>query len=375
MKNFLIIPDKFKGSIDAIQVSKAIENGLARVYGTEFNSTTIPASDGGDGFLDTIYNFKPIEKVPVKSVNAFQVPIDSYYLLDTETNTAYIELSNTVGIRHLKVPELNILKATTHGVGLQIAHALAKGVSAIYIGLGGSASNDMGLGLLEALGVIFLDAQQRRVSYAFDQLSQIHSFTLTDFLRDKINQCSFYAVNDVLNPLFGPTGAASIYGPQKGATEKIINDLDRSFLAFKNRFNFPYSYDIMLEGGGAAGGTAYGLKVFLNAQFINGFDFLSGIACLEDLLVAEKFDCVISGEGRLDNTSFDGKLIGRLVSLTNEHDLPLLLVCGQRNYDVAGITNTHVLELLDGETSMVQCLADPFPLIENKVLHFFKSTS
>lgn len=119
MKNFLIIPDKFKGSIDAIQVSKAIENGLARVYGTEFNFTTIPASDGGDGFLDTIYNFKPIEKVPVKSVNAFQVPIDSYYLLDTETNTAYIELSNTVGIRHLKVPELNILKATTHGVGFR----------------------------------------------------------------------------------------------------------------------------------------------------------------------------------------------------------------------------------------------------------------
>lgn len=375
MKNFLIIPDKFKGSIEAIQVSKAIENGLARVYGTEFKSTTIPASDGGDGFLDTIYNFKPIEKVPVKSVNAFQLPIDSYYLLDTESNTAYIELANTVGIRHLKVAELNIFKATTHGVGLQIAHALAAGVSAIYIGLGGSASNDMGLGLLEAMGVVFLDAQQQRISYTFDQLPQIHSFTLTDFLKDKINHCSFYVVNDVLNPLFGPTGAASIYGPQKGATEKTINDLDRSFLAFKNRFNFPYSHDITLEGGGAAGGTAYGLKVFLNAQFINGFDFLSSIACLKDLLVAEKFDCVISGEGRLDNTSFDGKLIGRLVSLTNEYDLPLLLVCGQSNYDAAVISNTQVVELLDGDTSIAQCLADPFPLIENKVFHFFKPLS
>lgn len=375
MKNFLIIPDKFKGSIDAIQVSKAIKNGLAKVYGTEFKSTTIPASDGGDGFLDTIYHFKPIEKISVRSVNAFQVPIDSYYLLDTETNTAYIELSNTVGIRHLKVPKLNILKATTHGVGLQIAHALAEGVSSIYIGLGGSASNDMGLGLLEALGFVFLDAQQQRISYAFDQLSQIHSFILTDSLKDKINYCSFYVVNDVLNPLFGPTGAASIYGPQKGATEKIINDLDRSFLAFKNRFNFPYSHDIALEGGGAAGGTAYGLKVFLNAQFINGFDFLSSIACLENLLVAEKFDCVISGEGSLDNTSFDGKLIGRLVGLINEYDLSLLLVCGQSNYDTTAITNTHVVKLLDGKTSIIQCLADPFALIENKVFHFFKSLS
>ena len=90
MKNFLIIPDKFKGSIDAIQVSKAIKNGLAKVYGTEFTSITIPASDGGDGFLDTIFNFKPMEKVSVRSVNAFQVPIDSYYLLDTETNTAIL---------------------------------------------------------------------------------------------------------------------------------------------------------------------------------------------------------------------------------------------------------------------------------------------
>ncbi len=163
MKNFLIIPDKFKGSIDAIQVSKAIENGLAKVYGTEFKSTTIPASDGGDGFLDTIYNFKLIEKVPVRSVNAFQVPIDSYYLLDSDTNTAYIELSNTVGIRHLKVPELNVLKATTHGVGLQIAHALAEGVSSIYIGLGGSASNDMGLGLLRKTRSIFAPALGDRV--------------------------------------------------------------------------------------------------------------------------------------------------------------------------------------------------------------------
>ena len=375
MKNFLIIPDKFKGSIDAIQVSKAIKNGLAKVYGTEFTSITIPASDGGDGFLDTIFNFKPMEKVSVRSLNAFQVPIDSYYLLDTETNTAYIELSNTVGIRHLKVPELNILKATTHGVGLQIAHALAEGVSSIYIGLGGSASNDMGLGLLEALGFIFLDAQQRRISYTFDQLSQIHSFTLTDFLKDKINHCSFYAVNDVLNPLFGPTGAAYTYGPQKGGTKEIVNRLDISFKEFTTRFNFPYSHDISLDGGGSAGGTAYGLKVFLNAQFINGFDFLSNIACLEDLLVVEKFDCVISGEGSLDNTSFDGKLIGRLVGLTDEHDLPLLLVCGQSHYDVSAITNTQVVELLDGETSMIQCLTDPFPLIENKVSHFFKSLS
>jgi len=375
VKNFLIIPDKFKGSIDAIQVSKAIENGLAKVYGTEFKSTTIPASDGGDGFLDTIYNFKLIEKVPVRSVNAFQVPIDSYYLLDSDTNTAYIELSNTVGIRHLKVPELNVLKATTHGVGLQIAHALAEGVSSIYIGLGGSASNDMGLGLLEALGVVFLDAQQRRVSYAFDQLSQIHSFTLTDFLRDKINHCSFYAVNDVLNPLFGPTGAASIYGPQKGGTEKIINRLDTAFKEFTTRFNFPYSQDITLECGGAAGGTAYGLKVFLNAQFINGFDFLASIVHLEDLLVTQNYDYVISGEGSLDNTSFQGKLLGRLIDLTAEHQLPLLLVCGQSYCDVSAITNTHVVELLDEDTPIAQCIAQPFPLIENKVFHFFKSHS
>jgi glycerate kinase len=229
--------------------------------------------------------------------------------------------------------------------------------------------------LLEALGFIFLDAQQRRISYTFDQLSQIHSFTLTDFLKDKINHCSFYAVNDVLNPLFGPTGAANTYGPQKGGTKEIVNRLDISFKEFTTRFNFPYSHDISLDGGGSAGGTAYGLKVFLNAQFINGFDFLSNIACLEDLLVVEKFDCVISGEGSLDNTSFDGKLIGRLVGLTDEHDLPLLLVCGQSHYDASAITNTQVVELLDGETSLVQCLTDPFPLIENKVSHFFKSLS
>ena len=372
MKNFLIIPDKFKGSIDATQVSKAIKNGLGKVYGTEFKSTTIPASDGGDGFLDTIYNFKPIEKVYVRSVNAFQIPIDSYYLFDTETNTAYVELSNTVGIRHLQVHDLNILKATTHGVGMQMAHALDAGITTIYIGLGGSASNDMSMGLLEALGFIFMNATNEPIPYTFDQLSQIDSFSLTDKLKEKFNHCSFYAVNDVINPLFGPTGAANTYGPQKGGTKEIVNKLDTAFKEFTARFNFPYSYDIMLEGGGAAGGTAYGLKVFLNAQFVNGFDFLSSIASLNDLLITQNYDYVISGEGSLDSTSFQGKLLGRLVDLTEKHQLPLLLVCGQCHFDASALTNTHIVELLDEETPIAQCIAQPFALIENKVYHFFK---
>jgi len=372
VKNFLIIPDKFKGSIDATQVSKAIKNGLGKVYGTEFKSTTIPASDGGDGFLDTIYNFKPIEKVYVRSVNAFQYAIDSYYLLDVETNTAYIELANTVGIRHLQSNELNILKTSTHGVGLQIAHALDAGVRSIYIGLGGSASNDMALGLLEALGFIFLDSNGALITYSFKNLSKIHSYELPNSLQKKIQNCSFFAINDVLNPLCGPLGAANIYGPQKGGSEETILAMDGSFEAFVCRFNFPYPCDISLEGGGAAGGTAYGLKAFLNAQFINGFDFLASIACLEDLLVTQKYDCIISGEGSLDNTSFQGKLLGRLIDLTEKHQLPLLLVCGQCHFDASALTNTHIIELLDEETPIAQCIAQPFDLIENKVYHFFK---
>tara|TARA_B110000971_G_C19967976_1_gene481211 strand:+ start:73 stop:1200 length:1128 start_codon:yes stop_codon:yes gene_type:complete len=373
VKNFLIIPDKFKGSIDAIQVSKAVKNGLHKVYGDHFKSTIIPASDGGDGFLDTIYNFKPIRKVYVRSVDAFQIPMDSYYLLDTETNTAYIELANTVGIRHLQVNDLNILKATTHGVGVQIAHALEAGITTMYIGLGGSASNDMSLGLLEALGFIFYDAHQESILYSFDNLFAINSYALPETLKNKIKNCSFYAVNDVLNPLCGPIGTAITYGPQKGGTKEIVNRLDTAFKEFTTRFNFPYSHDITLEGGGAAGGTAYGLKAFLNAQFINGFDFLASIARLEDLLVTQKYDFVISGEGSLDNTSFYGKLLGRLIDLTQEHQLPLLLVCGQSHFDVSALTNIYIIELLDEETPIAQCLAQPFPLIENKVFHFFKS--
>ncbi|MGB4278564.1 MAG: glycerate kinase, partial [Flavobacteriaceae bacterium] len=195
---------------------------------------------------------------------------------------------------------------------------------------------------------------------------------LPNSLQKKIQNCSFFAINDVLNPLCGPLGAANIYGPQKGGSEETILAMDGSFEAFVCRFNFPYPCDISLEGGGAAGGTAYGLKVFLNAQFVNGFDFLSSIASLNDLLITQNYDYVISGEGSLDSTSFQGKLLGRLVDLTEKHQLPLLLVCGQCHFDASALTNTHIVELLDEETPIAQCIAQPFALIENKVYHFFK---
>ena len=187
MKNFLIIPDKFKGSIDAIQVSKAVKNGLQRLYGDHFKSTVIPASDGGDGFLDTIYNFKPVKKVYFRSVDAFQYAIDSYYLLDVETNTAYIELANTVGIRHLQSNELNILKTSTHGVGLQIAHALDAGVRSIYIGLGGSFAPWVGALISNINQKIIFIAEEGREQEVVTRFSRVGYDNILGYLRGGIH--------------------------------------------------------------------------------------------------------------------------------------------------------------------------------------------
>jgi len=370
----LIIPDKFKGSLTAAEVSNTIVNGLQLAQISPLETVVIPASDGGDGFLDLVQTFKNVKRKEILSLNALQQPIESYYLIDESSKTAYVELANTVGLAHIPSELLNMEGSSTKGVGIQILDALNSGVKHIYIGLGGSASTDIGFGLLAGLGFDFKDHSNHVIAYTAANLSNIYSISASNYLLNLIESCFFYAINDVSNPLFGPHGAAHVFGPQKGASLDSIIKIDKAINDFAISFNFPYLNDFNIAGGGAAGGTAFGLKAFLNASFIKGFDFLSEISSLEALLSNSDFDLIISGEGRLDQSSLDGKLLNGILKLSQSHSLPLLLICGQCDREVAfSVTNLATcISLLDANTSLESCMTNPLALIESRIFNFFK---
>ena len=369
----LIIPDKFKGSLTAAEVSNAIVRGLQLTQISPLETIVIPASDGGDGFLDLVQLFKKVRRKDILSLNALQQPIESYYLIDESSKTAYVELANTVGLAHISSELLDMEGSSTKGVGIQILDALTSGVKYIYIGLGGSASTDIGFGLLAGLGFIFKDHSNRVTAYNTSNLSNIYSISASNYLKNLIENCSFYAINDVSNPLFGPHGAAHIFGPQKGASLDSITKIDKAINDFTLSFNFPYLNDFNIAGGGAAGGTAFGLMAFLNASFIKGFDFLNEISSLEALLVNSEFDLIISGEGRFDQSSLDGKLLNGILKLSQSHSIPLLLICGQCDKEtISSVANSAIcISLLDANTTLESCMSNPSALIEYKIFNFF----
>lgn len=373
LMNVLIIPDKFKGSLSSIEVSDAIEKGLLAAQYEPHQITKMPASDGGDGFLDVISHFKNVSISNVQSVDALHRPIFSNYLVDPSSLTAYVELAATVGLSGLNTIQFN--KASTYGLGIQILDALHKGCKTIYVGLGGSASNDIGFGMLEAMGVHFLDAYGNKLHIHTGMLHQIKGFHIPESLKNLLEGVSFYAVNDVTNPLVGKDGATHTFGPQKGATPQDIRKVEASVHYLIHHLNFPYLPDENEPGYGAAGGTAFGLKTFLNASFVSGFDFLCEITQLKSHLSAGVFDYIISGEGCFDHTSLQGKLVGGLKVLAEQYNIPLLIVCGQTTHipDLEISKDFNVLALLDPTISLEFCMNNTSQFIQERVFNYFRS--
>ncbi|MCW1954245.1 MAG: glycerate kinase [Flavobacteriia bacterium] len=369
--NYLVIPDKYKGSLTSKEVSDAIEVGLINAKVNRHQISKIPASDGGDGFLSFVSHFKELSIRNLSSVDAIRKPISSYYLTEFSTNTAYLELANTVGLSHLKTP--NFSQASTYGLGLQMIDALTLGYKKFFIGLGGSASNDMGLGMLEAMGVQFYDSNDKILHIRTAVLNDIHHYIIPDALLQMLEGVRFFAVNDVSNPLVGPNGAAFVYGAQKGASQRDIEQLDASVQSLIHRLNFPFTINAQEMGTGAAGGTAYGLKAYLNATFISGFDFLCELSQLHKLLEKRSFDYIISGEGSFDPTSLQGKMVGGLRLLAKQYNIPLLIVCGQSSIvaDLDISENFQILPLLNPTTSLESCMNNTSQLIQERVFNYF----
>lgn len=370
----LLIPDKFKGSLTSEEVSKAFMAGVEKA-GVKFTSHYIKASDGGDGFMAAVAHYKACISVEVISENPLGNPIQSYYLYNQESNSAYIELANASGMELLSPEQRNPMLTSTFGTGLQIRDAVEKGIRNIYIGLGGSATNDGGIGMAQALGYTFLDAKGELLGPTGNNLGHITRIDVSR-VSPKLKQVAFFAVNDVTNPLFGKEGAAYIYAAQKGATTEMIEVLDHGLQNLDAVVSKQFTVNnAPVPGSGAAGGAAYGLKSFFGATYLSGIDFVLELSGVKKLLEHEKFDFLITGEGKIDGQTLSGKLIQGVLNLGKTYNIPVLAICGKLDVAEEELKKRGVYELIeirDTSKNLDYNMNHAAELVTEKTAQFFR---
>ncbi len=298
----LIAFDSFKGSLTSQRAGQLLEEGIKNTN-PDIKCTVISVADGGEGSLEMIRNGKQIHTLT--ACDSLGKPIETYFL--SLKDTAYIEMAVTSGFTLLKKEERSPLQTNTYGTGLQIREAIKKGFKRIILFAGGSATNDAGLGALQALGFKFYSESGAEVTARGESLQDIASF-------DSLNLENFpeiWIATDVTNPFYGPNGATYIYGPQKGATENMLTILENGIKNIASLFS---DIDINnIPGSGAAGGLAGGFHLFLGAKIVSATDILFAEINLQEKV--NDSDYVITGEGKLDSQSLNGKLVSKIIEL------------------------------------------------------------
>ncbi len=357
----LIAPDKFKGSLSAPEVCQILRESLE----VQFPGAEIfmqPMADGGDGSLDLLQEIWEMEKRVLSVPDALGRPVEGTYF--TSQDTAWIELAQASGIARLGPEERNAMRASTRGTGELIRDAVSRGYSKIRLFIGGSASNEAGLGIASALGYTFYHAAGHALFPVGENLSQISHFTCDPFA-ESLREIDWEIVCDVRNPFFGPEGAAYVYGPQKGANREELALLDQGLQHLHRLFLEHKLIDVQaLPGAGAAGGVGGGLAALFGAKLLPGIQMFIDTFQIQPQ-VAE-VDWVITGEGRLDEQSLQGKVVGGLLELCQASEKPLLVVCGQNSLDslyYQGTLLQKVWSLLDFAPSPEEAMAHPRPYL------------
>lgn len=353
--NVLIIPDKFKGSLTGSEVIGAIEEGVRR-FDETITTHSITASDGGDGFLDAVRKSNPaLRTIDCQTTDPLGRPIQAEYAIDEKRNAAFIEMARASGMELLTAAERNPMQTSTRGTGLLVVDALKRGVAEIYMGLGGSATNDGGVGMAQALGYQFLDADGQPLAGTGGALEKIDSIDRSDVMPE-LSSVHVHAINDVSNPLLGPEGAAAVYAPQKGADAAMVIKLEQGLSRLQQVVRRDLGADVAEQpGAGAAGGTGYGLKAFLAADFLSGIEFVLSLTGIETLLAGGTIDWIITGEGKIDDQTGYGKLVRGVSDVGKKYGVPVVALCGVlalQNKTIADLGLSRVLQIHDPKHSV-----------------------
>lgn len=321
----LVAPDSFKGSLTAMDVAKNIKKGIHNCD-SKIDVDLLPMADGGEGTVQSLVDATDGKIIEKEVTGPLGDKVKAFYGLLGDGETAVIEMAAASGLPLVPEGEKNPLKTTTYGTGELIASALDAGAQKIIIGIGGSATNDAGVGMAQALGAEILDKNGEQIDFGGGSLNQIEQIKL-DKLDSRLKNIEILAACDVDNPLFGKDGAAYVYAPQKGADPEMVKILDQNLRHFNQIAIKELNKDTnKIPGAGAAGGLGAGLVAFLDAELKAGVDIVLDIINFESRL--KDVDLVITGEGMLDGQSIYGKTPIGVSRSAAKKNIPVIAIAG-----------------------------------------------
>ena len=364
----LVVPDSFKESLNAKEVAKAIAKGIHSVD-PEISIKQFPFSDGGEGALDLLQNLLEGELVTTSTIDAMGRSIKAPYFRFADRKAAWIELSQASGLAQIEVDKRNPILASTYGTGLQIRHALDHGAEEIYLGIGGSATNDGGTGILSALGGLFSDAEGEMLLPGGGFLTELDHIDV-----EAVPQFKLKVACDVSNPLLGKQGATAVYGPQKGVTPEMESQLEAGLANFSKHIELLTQKSVAeVPGAGAAGGCAAGLHGLLGAELVSGFELLAELSHLEEQIAAS--DLIVTAEGRIDGQSLEGKLPVGVAKLAKKRHKPVIVLAGSigENLDpLYALGINSIFSIQNGPCTLKESMDNTAELLESTAQRVFR---
>lgn len=367
----VVAPDSFKGSMTAIEVADAVERGIRNVC-EACNIVKIPLADGGEGTAEIVMKHLGAERIEAEVTGPLGEPLVARYgIVDGEM--AIIDVASVIGMRFVPEEMRNPLVTTTFGIGELLIDALNRGVRKFFIGLGGSSTNDGGIGMVQALGAEFLNRDGEAVARGGAGLEELAHISLKE-LDERLGDCSFTVASDVNNLLLGESGATYVFGPQKGADDAMLENLERGMENYAAILKRDLACDVtQLAGAGAAGGLGAAFHAFLQADIRRGIDYIMEITNLEDEIA--QATVVITGEGKIDEQSLYGKVPFGVAQLAKNYAVPVLAIVGAKEVSSDSLYEAGIgaiFPIVKGPMSLEEALSQAEALTEGIVENVFR---
>jgi glycerate 2-kinase len=336
----VIAPDSYKESLSALEVATAIERGFREIW-PEADYIKLPVADGGEGTVDAMIAATQGRLIHVDVTGPLGEQVNAFYGISGDEQCAFIEMAAASGLEQVPPAQRNPLKTTSWGTGELIRHALDNGVRHIIIGIGGSATNDGGAGMVQALGAKLLDQDNNPIAPGGGALETLARIDIRE-LDSRLADCHIEVACDVSNTLIGEKGASAVFGPQKGATKEMIVRLDSGLEHYAQLIARDLDIQVLeLAGGGAAGGMGAGLYAFCGAQLRQGIEIVTDALKLDEQIADA--DLVITGEGRIDSQTIHGKVPVGVARIAKRYNKPVIGIAGSLTADV-GVVHEHGLD-------------------------------
>lgn len=326
MHTFVLAPDSFKESMSAEQACQAMQRGVLQVF-PDACCIAVPMADGGEGTVEALLRSLDGQGITCMVTGPLVTQqVSTYFAIVDYGRTAVLEMAKANGIHLLAAEQRNPMLTSTYGTGEMIKQALDRGIEKIIVGLGGSVTNDGGAGMAQALGVQFFNSTGEAIQVCGGNLDQINQIDISQ-LDARLKNTEILIASDVNNPLCGPNGASAIFGPQKGATPEMVQQLDRNLNHYANLVEASLGISIKnVAGAGAAGGLGFGLMAFAGAKLQSGVELI-----IEQSRLAEKIaqaDYVLIGEGKIDSQTALGKTPFGVAQVAQQLNKPVLAFAG-----------------------------------------------